>query len=181
MSAGRYVATLLTVFSVLCGCQLAPVNAKDAGQGAECRSFPDPLPVQIPMRDGKPLAADVYLPSKAGRFPTILIFTPYNKKILGSALPGAAKGSDLFAYKHFYPGAQEESGGKGECKGGNPARNLGQAANCRAGERFPGAGAPGNWLRAPSCALAACDFAHKWAELDPTGAWPASGWCMQID
>jgi len=78
-------------------------------------------------------------------------------------------------YKHFYPPAQEESGGKGGCKGGNPARNLGQAANCRAGERFPGAGEPGNWLPAPSCALAACDFAHIWAELDATGAWPAAG------
>jgi predicted acyl esterase len=33
----------------------------------------------IPMRDGKKLSADVYLPTGAGPFPTILIQTPYNR------------------------------------------------------------------------------------------------------
>lgn len=58
--------------------------------------FPTPAPVHVLMRDGKGLAADVFLPSPKGRWPTILIFTPYNKKVLGSALPGAARVSDLF-------------------------------------------------------------------------------------
>jgi hypothetical protein len=39
--------------------------------------------VRIPMRDGKALAADVFLPPKAGKYPTVLIQTPYNKKSLG--------------------------------------------------------------------------------------------------
>ena len=35
--------------------------------------------VQIPMRDGQSLAADVYLPKGGGKFPVVLIQTPYNK------------------------------------------------------------------------------------------------------
>lgn len=36
-------------------------------------------PVEIPMRDGQTLAADVYLPAESGVWPTILIQTPYGK------------------------------------------------------------------------------------------------------
>ncbi|NOG54324.1 MAG: CocE/NonD family hydrolase [Planctomycetes bacterium] len=39
----------------------------------------DRYEVQIPMRDGKHLAADLYLPDSSHRWPTILIQTPYNK------------------------------------------------------------------------------------------------------
>ncbi len=35
--------------------------------------------VQIPMRDGQSLAADIYLPKGAGKYPVVLIQTPYNK------------------------------------------------------------------------------------------------------
>lgn len=38
-----------------------------------------PQTVSIPMRDGKFLAADLYLPNGVDSFPTILIQTPYNK------------------------------------------------------------------------------------------------------
>lgn len=34
---------------------------------------------QIPMRDGQSLAADVYLPKGGGKYPVVLIQTPYNK------------------------------------------------------------------------------------------------------
>ena len=37
------------------------------------------------MRDGKALAADVYLPPEPGRYPTILIQTPYNRKAFRTA------------------------------------------------------------------------------------------------
>ena len=37
------------------------------------------LGVPVPMRDGVRLATDVYLPEGGGRFPVILIRTPYNK------------------------------------------------------------------------------------------------------
>ncbi len=39
------------------------------------------LGVGVPMRDGLRLSTDVYLPDAPGRFPVILIRTPYNKNI----------------------------------------------------------------------------------------------------
>ncbi|MBN8218382.1 MAG: CocE/NonD family hydrolase [Spirochaetes bacterium] len=42
------------------------------------------LDVSIPTRDGKSLQADLYLPAKAGRYPAVLIQTPYNKKSMGA-------------------------------------------------------------------------------------------------
>ncbi len=50
--------------------------------------------LQIPMRDGKSLAADVYLPAKEGKYPCVLIQTPYNKRNMGAvmALDGTAIG-----------------------------------------------------------------------------------------
>jgi predicted acyl esterase len=43
--------------------------------------------VSIPMRDGKFLAADVYVPSGCSNCPTILIQTPYNKNSFRNGLP----------------------------------------------------------------------------------------------
>lgn len=43
--------------------------------------------VSIPMRDGKSLAADVYVPSACSSCPTILIQTPYNKNNFRNGLP----------------------------------------------------------------------------------------------
>ncbi|MEZ4734154.1 MAG: CocE/NonD family hydrolase [Caldilineaceae bacterium] len=36
------------------------------------------LGVQIPMRDGVHLSADIYLPKAHGPFPTVLVRTPYS-------------------------------------------------------------------------------------------------------
>jgi predicted acyl esterase/predicted dienelactone hydrolase len=57
-----------------------------------------PLPartVAIPMRDGAELAADVLLPAETGQFPTIFVFTPYNRKLLAAAVPAADAVSQL--------------------------------------------------------------------------------------
>jgi len=52
--------------------------------------------IRIPMRDGKGLAADVYLPPKRGRFPAVLIQTPYNKKGLGAPISsGRGEGGEV--------------------------------------------------------------------------------------
>jgi hypothetical protein len=51
------------------------------------------LDIKIPMRDGKGLAADVYLPPKPGQYPTVLIQTPYGKKSMGAPISGAVKSS----------------------------------------------------------------------------------------
>lgn len=47
----------------------------------------NPISVNIPMRDGKYLAADVYLPDNEIARPTILIQTPYNKFYYRFSLP----------------------------------------------------------------------------------------------
>ncbi|MEZ4959405.1 MAG: CocE/NonD family hydrolase [Saprospiraceae bacterium] len=47
----------------------------------------NPEPLQIPMRDGKSLAADLYRPSQQGNFPVILIQTPYNKNLFQLGMP----------------------------------------------------------------------------------------------
>lgn len=46
--------------------------------------------VRIPMRDGKRLAADLYLPPKAGKYPVVLIQTPYAKRTIGAPIGGEA-------------------------------------------------------------------------------------------
>ena len=49
----------------------------------------NPEPIEIPMRDGKTLAADLYHPDTKKRMPVILIQTPYNKgafKLMGMPL-----------------------------------------------------------------------------------------------
>ena len=43
--------------------------------------------VNIPMRDGKNLSADVFVPNGASTFSTILIQTPYNKNNFRNGLP----------------------------------------------------------------------------------------------
>ncbi|MFN3402566.1 MAG: CocE/NonD family hydrolase [Cytophagaceae bacterium] len=43
--------------------------------------------VDIPMRDGKTLKADVYVPSSCSSCPTILIQTPYNRLLFRGGLP----------------------------------------------------------------------------------------------
>ena len=56
----------------------------------------------IPMRDGKSLAADVYVPKAGGKFPVILIQTPYDRKLLRRHWKGADDGPDsLFADTHY--------------------------------------------------------------------------------
>lgn len=47
----------------------------------------NPQPIQIPMRDGKSLSADLYLPSGQSQYPVILIQTPYNKNTFRFFLP----------------------------------------------------------------------------------------------
>lgn len=45
------------------------------------------LEIEIPMRDGKFLTGDLYLPNQTDTFPTILIMTPYGKFFYRTGLP----------------------------------------------------------------------------------------------
>src|SRR5262249_51457164 len=45
----------------------------------------------IPMRDGRQLAADVYVPKEGAKFPAVLVQTPYNKSQLRPAFSGQGR------------------------------------------------------------------------------------------
>ena len=49
----------------------------------------------VPMRDGAELAADVYLPSAQGRWPAVLVQTPYDKQRYRGVI-GAGNGEPFF-------------------------------------------------------------------------------------
>jgi hypothetical protein len=67
----------LSWLSILCLVCWNPIHAQPL----------TPTTVSIPMRDGKVLAADVYLPGTCTQCPTILIQTPYNKNTFHNWLP----------------------------------------------------------------------------------------------
>ena len=46
-----------------------------------------PEVIEIPMRDGKSLKADIYLPDTVGNYPVILIQTPYSRLLFRAGLP----------------------------------------------------------------------------------------------
>ncbi|HEX3000660.1 MAG TPA: CocE/NonD family hydrolase, partial [Armatimonadota bacterium] len=50
--------------------------------------------VAIPMRDGRALIADVYLPQQPGAYPCVLIQTPYGRDRFGPAMPAIGTGRD---------------------------------------------------------------------------------------
>lgn len=68
------------------------------------------LNVKVPMQDGVHLAANIFLPSESGRFPTILVRTPYNKG--DDLLPGYR----LFV-NHGYAMVVEDARGRYESEG----------------------------------------------------------------
>lgn len=57
--------------------------------------------VKISMRDGESLAGDVWLPGTSGKHPTILLMTPYNRKLLGAALPDPSYKQDILDREHY--------------------------------------------------------------------------------
>lgn len=74
--------------SVLAGLFIALCAAASFSQEAAWR--PGRSSVQIPVRDGKELAADVHLPPEAGRYPVIVIQTPYGRHHHGAERPGGS-------------------------------------------------------------------------------------------
>jgi predicted acyl esterase len=57
--------------------------------------------VEIPMRDGQALIADVYLPEQPGRYPTVLVQTPYSRERMAAALPDDSARESLFDRNHY--------------------------------------------------------------------------------
>jgi putative CocE/NonD family hydrolase len=99
----RRVRALLAVVSwwVLCGAAIAADVAYEVEVQAD---------VKIPMRDGVELSANVFLPKAEGKFPAILLRTPYGKGGTGN---GAGR---LFA-SHGYVYISQDCRGKGASQG----------------------------------------------------------------
>jgi predicted acyl esterase len=57
--------------------------------------------VEIPMRDGQALIADIYLPEQPGRYPSVLVQTPYSRKRMAAALPDDKARESLFDRDHY--------------------------------------------------------------------------------
>jgi len=57
------------------------VLAQNPSRRPPATPLPEQLGVSIPMRDGLSLAADIFLPRTDGRWPTVLVRTPYNRKL----------------------------------------------------------------------------------------------------
>lgn len=68
-----------TALALLCLMLLAPGAAR-------AQTRPPKSTVMVPMRDGTPLATDLYLPSGAGPWPVALVRTPYNKIGVGGQI-----------------------------------------------------------------------------------------------
>ncbi|MEM7199498.1 MAG: CocE/NonD family hydrolase [Planctomycetota bacterium] len=61
----------------------------------------DLVGVEIPLRDGKSLVADIWLPARGERYPTVLMMTPYGRKKIGGALPDPDSELDLPDQEHY--------------------------------------------------------------------------------
>jgi hypothetical protein len=107
-SVGRPPRRASAAFSLLFAIASSGVAAQDAPSPRALAAF---LPEEarfhavettIPMRDGQALAADVYLPKQEGRYPTVLVQTPYDKSLMRPAFVGEGRwGADsLFTNDH---------------------------------------------------------------------------------
>src|SRR5581483_3416690 len=67
---------------------------------AETPSYPvkRELDVRIPMRDGVTLSADIYRPDSPGKFPVILVRTPYDNGSGNNSAKGVWWASHGYAY-----------------------------------------------------------------------------------
>lgn len=78
---------MLTIGGLSCALLLGWMLSAKPARAAEAPWNERLEAVSIPMRDGKALVADVFLPSRPGAYPTILIQTPYGRQRWGAAMP----------------------------------------------------------------------------------------------
>ncbi|CAG0952601.1 Cocaine esterase [Planctomycetaceae bacterium] len=77
MAMRTTLALALTLLALTC------IDAQEVPTPDEPKWVSELRDVAIPMRDGKSLAANVLLPKKAGKYPCVLVQTPYNKNNMG--------------------------------------------------------------------------------------------------
>ncbi|MBC7897707.1 MAG: CocE/NonD family hydrolase, partial [Cytophagaceae bacterium] len=110
MKPGRTRFVVLTF--ALCACDARELNAQTpatptgVGRGIIVRKN-----VMMPMRDGVRLATDLYRPAAGGKFPVVLIRTPY-----GSETADYSKRGQYYA-EHGYVLAVQDLRGKYESEG----------------------------------------------------------------
>ena len=71
--------------------------------------------VMVPMRDGTQLATDLYLPAeggklRSGRFPALLMRTPYNKEVRARAFSGSKSPTAYFTSRGYVVVMQDVRG-----------------------------------------------------------------------
>ncbi len=76
MRASTVPATVLATTLLVASVLTAQLIKQHPGSSIQ----QEQLGLAIPMRDGVRLAADLFLPDANGRFPTVLVRTPYNRK-----------------------------------------------------------------------------------------------------
>ncbi len=75
------------------------------------QNLPPSQTLGIPMRDGKKMATDLYLPAGQGKFPVILVRTPYGKQgVAGFGIDGV---------KHGYAVVAQDTRGRAASEGEN--------------------------------------------------------------
>ena len=88
---------MLTRLAAIVGSLLLLVTGCPGAQDAWAPAQTD---VRIPMRDGQALAADVWLPAAPGRYPAVLIQTPYNRRGFRSVLQSRGE-RGIFDLEHY--------------------------------------------------------------------------------
>jgi len=78
-----------------------------------CADFRAQFGVRIPMRDGVHLSADVWLPKEPGRYPALLVRTPYVKSVSEVGLSDSAR----FFANHGYVVVLQDTRGRGDSDG----------------------------------------------------------------
>ena len=97
--------TVVTLFSAsLCSPRLLAKEV-DLGQAASIATESSlreaKVQLKVPTRDGRFLAATIHKPKKKGRYPTIVIFTPYNRLILDKIFSKTDLESTLIDRKNY--------------------------------------------------------------------------------
>src|SRR5579862_8542553 len=91
-----------TIARLLLGCALLLTARAEDSFLLESSAFRGES-VRIPMRDGKALAADIYVPKGAGKSPVVLVQTPYDRKLMRRHWTGGIDDGEnpLFTDSHY--------------------------------------------------------------------------------
>lgn len=102
----RRIPGFVLIASVLAISACVPVRALAQSYGLKRE-----MDVRVPMRDGKTLSADIYRPDAPGKFPVILVRTPYDNASATYAAAGKYWSSHGYAY------VVQDVRGRGESEG----------------------------------------------------------------